>query len=193
MIPFGIKVLFYRSAVYMLKVGVWCLPIREPRLFTGPGRSIHLCKAIAARGTKSLLVVTDAMLVELGLLDKMLETLQRGGVSVVVYDKITPNPSIAQIEDGLEARQDMALAAYCAGVAFTSAGVGYVHAIAHNFGALYRTPHGLANAIVMPHVLEYSKPFCTSGWPSRPRSADCVSRATPPMSWPTSLSPGFGR
>ncbi len=61
----------------------------------------------------------------------------------------------------LEARQNMALAAYYAGVAFTQAGVGYVHAIAHNFGALYHTPHGLANAIAMPYVLEYSKPRCT--------------------------------
>lgn len=58
----------------------------------------------------------------------------------------------------LEARQAMARAAHLAGIAFTQAGVGYVHAIAHNFGARYHVPHGLANAIVMPYVLEYSKP-----------------------------------
>jgi alcohol dehydrogenase class IV len=63
------------------------------------------------------------------------------------------------VKDGgnLEARQNMALASYYAGLAFTKAGVGYVHAIAHNFGAYYHTPHGLANAIVLPHVLDYSK------------------------------------
>jgi len=55
----------------------------------------------------------------------------------------------------------MALASFKAGVAFTSAGVGYVHAIAHNYGAYYHLPHGLANAIVMPYVLDYSKPECT--------------------------------
>jgi alcohol dehydrogenase len=60
----------------------------------------------------------------------------------------------------LEARQSMARASHLAGIAFTQAGVGYVHAIAHNFGALYHTPHGLANAIVLPYVLEYSKVNC---------------------------------
>ncbi|RMF23966.1 MAG: iron-containing alcohol dehydrogenase [Deltaproteobacteria bacterium] len=57
----------------------------------------------------------------------------------------------------LAARKAMALASYYGGLAFTRTGVGYVHAIAHAFGAYYRTPHGLANAIVLPHVLEYSK------------------------------------
>ena len=63
------------------------------------------------------------------------------------------------VKDGsnLEARQNMAMASYYAGLAFTKAGVGYVHAIAHNFGANYSTPHGLANSIVLPHILDYSK------------------------------------
>lgn len=58
----------------------------------------------------------------------------------------------------IEAREAMAIAASYAGSAFTRANVGYVHAIAHQFGARYHTPHGLANAIVMPHVLEYTRP-----------------------------------
>lgn len=56
----------------------------------------------------------------------------------------------------MEARRAMAVASYYAGLAFTRTSVGYVHAIAHQFGAHYRTPHGLANATVLPHVLEYS-------------------------------------
>ncbi len=56
----------------------------------------------------------------------------------------------------LDARRSMALAACQAGIAFTRASLGYVHAIAHQLGALYHLPHGLANAIVLPHVLEYS-------------------------------------
>lgn len=55
------------------------------------------------------------------------------------------------------ARQNMALASYYAGLAFTKASLGYVHAIAHTLGAKYGTPHGLANAVVLPHVLEFSK------------------------------------
>lgn len=55
----------------------------------------------------------------------------------------------------LEARQSMALASYSAGAAFTRAYIGYVHAVAHNMGGLYGVPHGLANAIILPHVLKY--------------------------------------
>lgn len=66
------------------------------------------------------------------------------------------------VADGknLAARQAMARASNLAGRAFTQAGVGYVHAIAHNFGAIYHIPHGRANAMVMPYVLEYSLPEC---------------------------------
>lgn len=61
----------------------------------------------------------------------------------------------------LEAREKMALASTYAGFAFTRANVGYVHAIAHQFGGTYHTPHGLANAIMLPHVLKYSRPAIT--------------------------------
>lgn len=55
----------------------------------------------------------------------------------------------------LEARNQMLKASYYAGMAFTRAYVGYVHAIAHNLGGFYGVPHGLANAIILPYVLEY--------------------------------------
>jgi alcohol dehydrogenase class IV len=58
----------------------------------------------------------------------------------------------------LGAREKMALASTYAGFAFTRANVGYVHAIAHQFGGRYHTPHGLANAIMLPHVLKFSAP-----------------------------------
>jgi alcohol dehydrogenase class IV len=51
-------------------------------------------------------------------------------------------------------RQAMLLASYKAGFAFTRAGVGNIHAIAHTLGGLYNTPHGLANAIILPKVLD---------------------------------------
>lgn len=56
--------------------------------------------------------------------------------------------------DNMEARQNMLEAAYLAGSAFTVSYVGYVHAVAHSLGGRYGTPHGLANAILLPHVLE---------------------------------------
>jgi alcohol dehydrogenase class IV len=57
----------------------------------------------------------------------------------------------------LDARTKMALASYHGGAAFTRAYVGYVHAIAHKLGGLYGVPHGLANAIILPHVLRFCR------------------------------------
>lgn len=318
MIPFAIKVFFFKVWQFLLKISTPLLFFRTPQLFTGPGSSLKLCEHIAAQGVKNLLIVTDAMLVKIGLLKPMQDKLAQLGVGFVVYDGVLPNPTIEQIENGLamlkqhnctsilaigggssidaakviaaratnpykivhmsglmrvlfkllplyavpttagtgsevtiaavvsdpantrkfaimsprmvpiaaaldgalmtglpapitsatgmdalthaveayisrnqtsktdaealeatrlimqnlttavkngsnvEARQNMALASFKAGVAFTTAGVGYVHAIAHNFGAYYHVPHGLANAIILPRVLDFSKPSCTA-------------------------------
>lgn len=54
----------------------------------------------------------------------------------------------------LKAREAMGIAAHYGGIAFNKAGLGYVHAIAHQLGAYYRIPHGRANAIVLPYVLD---------------------------------------
>ena len=48
----------------------------------------------------------------------------------------------------------MQLASYYAGIAFTRAYVGYVHAVAHTLGGFYNAPHGLANAVILPYFLE---------------------------------------
>ncbi|TJY59956.1 iron-containing alcohol dehydrogenase [Sinimarinibacterium sp. CAU 1509] len=317
MIPFSLQVVFFRVLMFVLKISTLFLPIfGKPQIVSGPGSSLKLCEMIAANGVKKLLIVTDAMLVKLGLLEAMQKRLSELGVQWSVYDGVQPDPTIAQIETGLEmlrsegsqailavgggssidaakviaaratnnkpiakmaglfrvwrrilplyavpttagtgseitiaavvsdpaqhrkfaimdprllptaaaldgslmkglpppitaatgmdalthaveayisrnamadtdrealdatrlivqnlpkvmasgadeeARQNMSLASYKAGVAFTKAGVGYVHAIAHNFGARYHVPHGLANAIIMPYVLDFSKPAC---------------------------------
>lgn len=318
MIPFSLKVLFFKIWQFILKWSSKLLPFRTPQMFIGPGSSLQLCEHIAGTGVKKLLIVTDGMLVKIGLLKPMQEKLQQLGISFVVYDGVLPNPTIAQIETGLamlkqegctailavgggssidaakviaararnpypitwmaglmriivppmklyavpttagtgsevtiaavvsdpattrkfaimdtalvpkaaaldgalmtglpanitaatgmdalthaveayisrnhtrktdqmaleattlvmqnlteavkngtnvDARQNMAQASFKAGVAFTIAGVGYVHAIAHNFGAYYHVPHGLANAIILPRVLDFSKPNCTA-------------------------------
>ncbi|EAQ96511.1 iron-containing alcohol dehydrogenase [Congregibacter litoralis] len=57
--------------------------------------------------------------------------------------------------DDAEARESMALASYYAGIAINQVNVGTVHAIAHQLGGKYQIPHGLANAMVLPHVLDY--------------------------------------
>ena len=47
-----------------------------------------------------------------------------------------------------------------AGLSFSNAGLGLTHAIAHQLGGFYNIPHGLANAIMLPRVLEYNRPYC---------------------------------
>lgn len=56
----------------------------------------------------------------------------------------------------IEARRQMSIASFNAGVAFTRASIGYVHAIAHQMGGYYHVPHGLANAVILPHILDFS-------------------------------------
>ena len=296
-----------------MKVAAAVVPMPKPTLFTGEDSSLELCQAISQLGYKKLLIVTDEVLVKIGLLDKIKERLNELNVAYVIYDGILPDPTFDQVYTGvdilrnnhcdsilavgggspidaskaiaaqatnntpleklaglfklrkapmpffaipttagtgsevtiasvvsdpathqknfiidpklvpvmaaldggmmlglppsvtaatgmdalthaiesfisvnatqetdafglaatrlimenleiavkdgknLEARQNMAMASYYAGSAFTKASVGYVHAIAHNFGAYYSTPHGIANSIVLPHILDYSK------------------------------------
>ncbi len=63
-------------------------------------------------------------------------------------------PVVYKDGSDIKARAKMLKASYCAGVAFTNNFVGYVHAVAHALGALYGLPHGYANAILLPAVME---------------------------------------
>lgn len=64
------------------------------------------------------------------------------------------------VENTKEGRNGMALAQYVAGMGFSNVGLGIVHSMAHSLGAVYDTPHGVANAILLPSVMEYNAP-CT--------------------------------
>jgi alcohol dehydrogenase len=312
----ALEVFVLRIYMAIFKVVTALMPFKWPRMFEGTGSSLDLVRHMADEGHRNVLLVTDAVLVKLGVLEKMKTELETQGVKYVIYDGVEPNPTVEQIEAGyrmlmengcqailavgggspidaakmigaraknnkpvvkltgllrvhkgmlplyavpttagtgsevtiaavvsdtankrkiaamdlrllpraaaldgalmtglpahitaatgmdalthavesfvsrnamkktdekaleatqlvmkyletavsdggnLEARQKMARASHLAGIAFTQAGVGYVHGIAHKFGALYHTPHGLANAIVMPHVLDFSLPNC---------------------------------
>ena len=62
------------------------------------------------------------------------------------------------VENTKEGREGMALGQYVAGMGFSNVGLGIVHSMAHPLGALYDTPHGVANAIILPTVMEYNAP-----------------------------------
>lgn len=58
-----------------------------------------------------------------------------------------------------DAVEDMALGQYIAGMGFSNVGLGLVHGMAHPLGAFYNTPHGVANAILLPHIMRYNAQF----------------------------------
>lgn len=62
------------------------------------------------------------------------------------------------VENTPKGREEMALGQYIAGMGFSNVGLGIVHSMAHPLGALYDTPHGVANAIILPTVMEYNAP-----------------------------------
>ena len=64
------------------------------------------------------------------------------------------------VEKDKEAMEKMALAQYVAGMGFSNVGLGIVHSMAHQLGAVYDTPHGVANALLLPYILEYNGEVC---------------------------------
>ncbi|EDT74550.1 lactaldehyde reductase [Clostridium butyricum] len=61
------------------------------------------------------------------------------------------------VDNTLEGREGMALGQYIAGMGFSNVGLGIVHSMAHSLGAVYDTPHGVANAIILPTVMKYNE------------------------------------
>jgi len=314
MMIWAVKKGLYRAQQRVMKVAATVLPFPVPALLTGPGSVMGLAENVSVRGLRQILVVTDKVLMELKLPQRLLGSLDAHGIGYTVFDDVQPNPTIQNVEDGrrvyrehncdgiiafgggspidcakiigarvanpflsvrmmkglfrvllpippffcvpttagtgsettvaavitdpvahgkfaisdlklipkiavldpeltaglpphitaatgmdalthaveayiglngtpfsdanaekatrlvfenleeayrngsnLEVRYQMLLASYYAGAAFTRAYVGYVHAIAHKLGGLYGVPHGLANAIILPHVLRFCR------------------------------------
>lgn len=72
--------------------------------------------------------------------------------------EIISNSLRGAVDNTKEGREGMALGQYVAGMGFSNVGLGIVHSMAHPLGALYDTPHGVANAIILPTVMEYNAP-----------------------------------
>jgi alcohol dehydrogenase class IV len=92
-------------------------------------------------------------------------------------------------EDGrdIDARQSLAVASCLAGLAFTRASVGYVHAIAHQLGPLYHLPHGYLNAILLPYVLDFYLDGATARMAELARACGLGQDGDTPRSLATSL------
>ena len=73
--------------------------------------------------------------------------------------EIIANSLRGAVDNTAEGREGMALGQYIAGMGFSNVGLGLVHSMAHPLGALYDTPHGVANAIILPTVMEYNAAY----------------------------------
>lgn len=101
-----------------------------------------LTHAIEGYITKAAWELSDMFEIEaIRLINKYLRT--------AVYDPKNPN-----------GRSGMALAQYVAGMAFSNVGLGVVHGMAHPMGSLFDIPHGVANALLLPTIMEFNKPVC---------------------------------
>lgn len=84
------------------------------------------------------------------------ETLSLKSVSLISENflKVLENPG------DYEVRKELAIAQYMAGMSFTNVGLGIVHSMAHSLSAFYDVPHGVANALILPYVLEFNAEVC---------------------------------
>ncbi|GEN30632.1 alcohol dehydrogenase [Cerasibacillus quisquiliarum] len=121
------------------------LSINDPDLMVGMPAGLTaatgldaLTHAIEAYVSTDATPITDALAIQ----------------AMRIIPKYLPR-AVANGQD-LEAREQMAYAQSLAGMAFNNAGLGYVHAIAHQFGGFYNFPHGVCNAILLPHVCRFN-------------------------------------
>ncbi len=94
--------LFSRFRIRALGVAARLLRAPTPFMLTGPGSSVGLARLIADCGARSVLVVTDKVLVELGVVAPVLNALKEAGLAVTVFSEVEPDPTIGIIMAGLE-------------------------------------------------------------------------------------------
>jgi alcohol dehydrogenase class IV len=122
----------------------------DPRLMTGLPRTVT-----AASGMDAL---THAIEAYIGYWSTAFTDRMATSAVGMIFEYL---PRVCEDGNDIAAREKMALASTYAGLAFTRANVGNVHAIAHQLGGKYHTPHGMANAIMLPHVLRFSSAAST--------------------------------
>ena len=91
-----------RCRIRVLGIATRIVPAPTPFMLTGPGSSVELARLIADRGARSVLVVTDGVLVELGVVTPVLKALEDAGVAVTVFSEVEPDPTIDIITAGME-------------------------------------------------------------------------------------------
>ena len=99
--PRGLKLFLHRLQLLILHLLISVMSGRKPILLSGPGSALQLCRTMAGLGARRVLVVTDAVLVKIGLIAPLVEALEAAGVACAIYDGVEPDPTHAQIETGI--------------------------------------------------------------------------------------------
>ena len=86
----------------VFKVGMYLLPWRMPKTLEGAGCIRQLPTLIKQQGFSKVLIVTDKMLMQLGLLNNLLDAMKNVGVEYVIYDGVQPNPTDRNVNEGLQ-------------------------------------------------------------------------------------------
>ncbi|EID4389126.1 L-threonine dehydrogenase [Vibrio vulnificus] len=118
------------------------LMLAKPASLTAATGMDALTHAVEAYVSIAATPITDAVAI------KAIELIQAHLRTAVAYG------------EDIEAREQMAYAQFMAGMAFNNASLGYVHAMAHQLGGFYDLPHGVCNAILLPHVQRYNAQVC---------------------------------
>ncbi len=131
-----------KHATPMLSVNDPSLMVGMPASLTAATGMDALTHAIEAYVSTGATPITDA-------------------VALKAIELIQANlPTAVENGENIEAREQMAYAQFMAGMAFNNASLGYVHAMAHQLGGFYDLPHGVCNAVLLPHVQRYNAKVC---------------------------------
>ena len=96
-----LTVIYSRAMGLLSRLMFKLISLPAPLVYAGSGSSATLTSAIASFGHQRLLVVTDKMLVELGLVKRITDDLESRGISIELYDAILPDPDFSQVENGI--------------------------------------------------------------------------------------------
>ncbi|WP_372748991.1 iron-containing alcohol dehydrogenase [Litorivivens sp.] len=97
-----LTVLYSRAMGLLSRIMLKFISLSSPLIYSGAGSYATLCSAIARFGHKKVLVVTDKMLVELGLVGQVVAELEKQGIQTEIYDAVLPDPDFSQVENGIK-------------------------------------------------------------------------------------------
>ena len=99
------RTLLQRTYLALIAIPFKLMPSLAYMAFNGQGSTAQLCRHIARQGAQRVLIVSDKILVELGIVGKAVDVLKEEGVECVIYDGILPDPTFAMVDEGLALQQ----------------------------------------------------------------------------------------